>query len=81
MNDPIVEEVRKARDEYAAQFNYDLKAMVRDLREQQKRSGRKFINYGPRKEELFSSSEAAKEPSSQAAVGNIALPQPAAATK
>lgn len=37
MNDPIVDEVRKARDEYAARFNYDLVAMVHDLREQERR--------------------------------------------
>jgi hypothetical protein len=37
MNDPIVEEVRKARDDYAARFNYDLEAMVRDLREPEER--------------------------------------------
>ena len=29
--DPIVEEVRKARDAYAAQFDYDLKRMFEDL--------------------------------------------------
>lgn len=30
--DPIVEEVRKRGDEYAAKFGYDLKAMGEDLR-------------------------------------------------
>jgi hypothetical protein len=48
MTDPIVDEVRKARDEYAAQFNYDLQAMVRDLREQQRKSGRTFVDYSRR---------------------------------
>jgi hypothetical protein len=43
MTDPIVDEVRKARDAYAAQFNYDLDAMVRDLQEQQRRSGRPMV--------------------------------------
>lgn len=37
MTDPIVEEVHKARDEYASRFNYDLGAMVQDLREQARR--------------------------------------------
>ena len=45
MNDPIVDEIRRFRDEYAASFNYDLEAMVRDLREQQARSGRMFVDY------------------------------------
>jgi len=30
--DPIVEEVRRARDAYAKQFNYDLDAIYRDLK-------------------------------------------------
>lgn len=43
--DPIVDEVRRARDAYAARFNYDLRAIFRDLKEQEKRSGRKLISY------------------------------------
>ena len=31
MNDPIVEEVRKYRDEHARRFNYDLNAICADL--------------------------------------------------
>ncbi len=38
-SDPIVEEVRRARDAYAARFNYDLRAIYHDLKEQEKRSG------------------------------------------
>ena len=30
--DTIVDETRKARDEYAARFNYDLEAIYRDLK-------------------------------------------------
>jgi hypothetical protein len=45
MTDPIVDEVRRVRDENATRFNYDLDAMVSDLREQQKRSGRTFVDY------------------------------------
>ena len=33
--DPIVEEVRAAREEYAASFNHDLDAIVRDLQKRQ----------------------------------------------
>jgi hypothetical protein len=43
-SDPIVEEVRNARDAYAARFNYDLRAIFRDLKEQERKSGRKFVN-------------------------------------
>ena len=35
-NDPIVDEVRKVRDEHAKEFNYDLQAIVADLKKQQK---------------------------------------------
>lgn len=47
--DPIVEEVRRIRDAHAARFDYDLDAIVRDLREQQQKSGRAFINLPPRR--------------------------------
>ena len=42
MNDPILDEIRKFRDEYAARFNYDLDAIFRDIKEQEKKSGRRF---------------------------------------
>ena len=42
MNDPIVEEVRRVRDAYAARFNYDLDAMFQDIKEQEKKSGHTF---------------------------------------
>lgn len=44
-SDPIVDEVRRARDAYAARFNYDLRAIYRDLKEQEKRSGLKFVSF------------------------------------
>lgn len=45
--DPIVEEVRKARDEYARRFNYDVEAICEDLRkkeEQARREGARCID-------------------------------------
>ena len=47
-SDPIVDEVRRVRDAYAARFNYDLRAIYRDLKEQEKRSGRKVVSYAKR---------------------------------
>ena len=47
--DPIVAEVRKIREAHAAKFNYDLLAIYRDLKEQEKRSGRTFVSYPPRR--------------------------------
>jgi hypothetical protein len=43
MNDLIVDEIRRIRDARAAQFNYDLDAMFRDLKEQERKSGLKFV--------------------------------------
>ena len=45
MNDPIVDEVRRVRAEHAARFNYDLRAIFRDIKEQQERSGLKFVSF------------------------------------
>ena len=50
-NDPIVEETRRLRDEYAAQFGYDLEALFRDLKEQERQSGRAVVSFPPRKPE------------------------------
>jgi hypothetical protein len=38
-HDPIVAEVRKARDDYARKFNYDLDAICADLRRKEQESG------------------------------------------
>ncbi len=43
--DPIVEEVRKIRQQHAAKFNYDLDKIAKDLRIKQKKSGRKAISF------------------------------------
>ena len=48
-NDPIVEEVRKTRNEHAKKFNYDLEAIAADLKRQQKTSKRKFVTFQPKK--------------------------------
>jgi len=47
-NDPIVDEVRKVRDEHAKKFNYDLQAIVADLKKQQKASKRKLSRSRPK---------------------------------
>ena len=45
--DPIVEEIHRYREEYAARFNYDLHAICEDLRKKQKESGREAISLTP----------------------------------
>jgi len=41
--DPIIEEIRREREAYAAQFNYDLEAIYQDILRQQQDSGREFV--------------------------------------
>jgi hypothetical protein len=45
MNDPIIDEVRRVRDAHASRFNYDLDAIFRDIKEQERRSGRTFVSF------------------------------------
>ena len=44
-SDPIVDEVRRVRDAHAARFNYNLRAIFNDLKEQQLRIGLKFVSF------------------------------------
>ncbi|WP_417912263.1 hypothetical protein [Candidatus Electronema sp. TJ] len=41
----IVEEIRKGREEHAAQFNYNVKAIVKALQEEERKSGRKIVSF------------------------------------
>ena len=43
--DPIVEEVRKYRKEYVAQFNFNLDTIINDLKAKESQSG---LNYEKR---------------------------------
>ena len=47
--DPIVDEIRKTREEHAARFDFDLRRIYRDLKEQEKQSARSFVTYPPRR--------------------------------
>lgn len=49
--DSIVDEIRKIRETYAARFNYDLEAIFRDLKDQEKKGGRSVVSFPPRREE------------------------------
>lgn len=51
-SDPIVDEVRRVREAYAARFNYDLRAIYRALKDQEQRSGRKVVSYAESSTEL-----------------------------
>jgi hypothetical protein len=43
--DGIVEEVRLARQQQAAKWNFDLKAILADARKRQKVSGRRIVSF------------------------------------
>jgi hypothetical protein len=47
--DSIVAEVRRAREAYAKQFNYDVQAMWRDLQARQHKSGRTVVALSPKR--------------------------------
>ena len=47
--DDVVSEVRRLRDEYAKQFNYDLDAIHRDLKQQERAGGRRVVSLPPRR--------------------------------
>lgn len=48
-HDPIVKEIREIREAYAAQYYYDIQAIHRDLKEQERVGGRKTVSLPPRK--------------------------------
>ena len=51
--DEIVEETRKARDQYAAKFNYDLQAIFRDLKKHEEQDPEKFVSLPSKQPEII----------------------------
>jgi len=49
MKDPIVEEMRWAREAHAKQFNYDLDAICEDLRKPEKTAGHPMVSLPPKR--------------------------------
>ncbi len=49
MNDPIVQEVRRVRDQLAAKYGYDVRAIFRHLKKAEAKSGRKFVQLPPKR--------------------------------
>lgn len=48
VKDPIVEEVRAVRDEFAKRHNYDIDAIVRALQKASAEAGRPVVTLQPR---------------------------------
>lgn len=47
--DPIVDEVRRAREDLAAKYGFDVKAILAASKKRQGRSGRKVVSFIPKK--------------------------------
>ena len=47
--DPIVEEIRRARSEYAASLSNDLDKIFEDIKKKQAKTGKKLVKLPPRK--------------------------------
>lgn len=47
--DPIVEETRKRRDEYAAEFSFDADAIFDDIQKRQREAGKRLVSFPARK--------------------------------
>ena len=47
LNDPIVEEIRRIRDEHATRFNYDLDAIFDDIKKSEKELGLPLVMLPP----------------------------------
>ena len=47
--DPIIAEIRAIREEHAARFGYDVKAIFNDIQAKQRTSGRNYVRYHARR--------------------------------
>jgi hypothetical protein len=47
--DEIIQEVRAIREAYASRFNFDIRAIYRDAKEQERKDGRKVVSLEPRR--------------------------------
>jgi hypothetical protein len=62
IDDPIVDEVRRARDEYARRFNYDLDAICSDLQQRQAQSGRMVVSFSRKRPKPANTGDEARKP-------------------
>lgn len=62
--DEIVEEVRQARDEFAAKFDHDMDAIYREVKKQESESERKFVSFPPKPVEVYERSANVLDPRS-----------------
>ncbi|MBU0568927.1 hypothetical protein KJ693_12280 [bacterium] len=51
--DPIVEEVRKVREEHAAKFDFDIKAIIEDAQRRQTKSKHPVVSLARKEQSLM----------------------------
>jgi len=47
--DPVIEETRKLREQYASKHNHDIDAIFDDIQKRQVKSQKKLVSFPPRK--------------------------------
>ncbi len=47
-NDPIIQEVRKYRYEYAKQFNFDIREIAADLKKKEQKHKSQLVSFSPK---------------------------------
>ena len=47
-SDPIVDEIRRIRQQHAERFNYDLRAIVADLQKMEQRHSERLVSLPPK---------------------------------
>jgi hypothetical protein len=48
-HDPVIEETRKLRDEYASQHHHDIDSIFEDIQKRQATAEKKMVSFPPRK--------------------------------
>lgn len=60
-NDPIVEEIHKIREQHAAKFNYDLRAIVKEYQKLQKQTRKPVVSFTEKHSDVTSGLEVAEQ--------------------
>jgi len=47
--DPLVEEIRKTRQDHAARFRFDIEAIYQDLKNQERKGKYKLLSFPPKR--------------------------------
>jgi len=47
--DPIIEEIRQLREQYASQFNHDFERIFQDIQKRQMQEGKTLVCFPPRR--------------------------------